>query len=192
MLFTWLQFNWGPLLNASKVVKCSNVWQDIAREHGQSRQKWLSFHTRYILYKFTTMLQFSKGHLLNCSRVKGALKAVDTIGNCQRLASTVGVSQRMHKITNLQKFELNRSSNLRDNNESKKKHSCHTKLCAFGWLISRPQVLNLRSPNLRSRNQIRGKLHLSRKLWRFRGSCFSQCFIPSNSPHNSLPSKFLS
>ena len=31
-----------------------------------------------------------------------------------------------------------------------KKHPCHTKLCAFRWLISRPQILNLRS-----RNQIR-------------------------------------
>ena len=29
------------------------------------------------------------------------LKAVDTIGNCQRLAFTVSVSQHMHKITNL-------------------------------------------------------------------------------------------
>ena len=29
------------------------------------------------------------------------LKAVDTIGNCQRLAFTVGVSQHMHKITYL-------------------------------------------------------------------------------------------
>ena len=29
------------------------------------------------------------------------LKAVDTIGNRQRLAFTVGVSQHMHKITNL-------------------------------------------------------------------------------------------
>ena len=50
----------------------------------------------------------------------------------------------MHKITNLYKFELNRSSKLRDNNE-RKKHPCHTKLCAFRCLISRPQVLNLRS-----------------------------------------------
>ena len=47
------------------------------------------------------------------------LKTVDTIGNCQRLAFTVGVSQHMHKITNLWKFELNRSSKLRDNNERK-------------------------------------------------------------------------
>ena len=54
------------------------------------------------------------------------LKAVDTIGNCQRLAFTVGVSQHMHKISNLWKFELNRSSNLRDNNE-RKKHPSHTK-----------------------------------------------------------------
>ena len=29
------------------------------------------------------------------------LKAVDTIGICQRLAYTVRVSQHMHKITNL-------------------------------------------------------------------------------------------
>ena len=32
---------------------------------------------------------------------KQKLKAVDTIGNCQRLAFTVVVSQQMHKITNL-------------------------------------------------------------------------------------------
>ena len=32
---------------------------------------------------------------------KGILKTVYTIGNCQRLAFTVGVSQHMHKITNL-------------------------------------------------------------------------------------------
>ena len=36
-----------------------------------------------------------------------SLKAVDTIGNCQRLAFTVDVSQHMHKITNLWKFQLN-------------------------------------------------------------------------------------
>ena len=29
------------------------------------------------------------------------LKALDAIGNCQRLAFTVGVSQHMHKITNM-------------------------------------------------------------------------------------------
>ena len=117
------------------------------------------------------------------SKIHASLKAVDTIGNCQRLASTVGVPQDMHKITNLWKFELNRSSNLRDMNE-RKKHYCHTKMCAFRWLISRPQVLSLRS-----RNQIRGKLLLSQKLWHFRGCRFSQCFIPSTSPHYALPKK---
>ena len=91
----------------------------------------------------------------------------------------------MHKIKNMWKFELNRSSNLRDNNE-RQKHPCHTKLCEFRWLISRPQVLNLRS-----RNQIHGKLLLSQKLWLFRGSRFSQCFIPSTSPHYSSPRKVL-
>ena len=36
-----------------------------------------------------------------------------------------------------------------------KKHPCHTKLCAFICLISRPQVLIMRS-----QNQIHGKLLL--------------------------------
>ena len=107
------------------------------------------------------------------------LKAVDTSGNCQRIAFTVGVSQHMHKITHLWKFELNRSSNLWDNNE-RKKHPCFTKLYAFRCLILRPQVLTLRS-----RNQHHGKLLLSRKLWHFRGSRFSQCFILLTSPHYS-------
>ena len=102
------------------------------------------------------MSKFYRG----CFKAKRyCLKAVDTIGNCQRLAFTVGVSQHMHKITNLYKYQINRSSHLEDNNE-RKKHPCHTKLCAFRWLISKPQVLNLRS-----RNQIRGKLLLSRKLY---------------------------
>ena len=80
------------------------------------------------------------------------LKTVDTIGNCRRPVFLLGVSQHMHKITNLWKFELVWSSELRDNYE-RKKHPCHTKLCAFRYLISRPQILNLRS-----QNQIRGKL----------------------------------
>ena len=105
---------------------------------------------------------------------KIVLKALDTIGNSQRLAFTVGVSQHMHKRNNLWKFELNRSSKLRDNNE-RRKHPCYTNLCAFRWLISRPQVLNLWS-----QNQTHGKLLLSQKLWHLRGSRFSQCFKPSN------------
>ena len=50
-----------------------------------------------------------------------SLKTLDTIGNnCQRLVCSLGVSQHMHKITNLWKLiELNRSLKLRDNNERK-------------------------------------------------------------------------
>ena len=107
------------------------------------------------------------------------------IGNCQRLAFTVGVFQHMHKITNPWKYELNQSSKLRDNNE-RKKHHCHTKFCAFRCLISRLQILNMRSLN-----QIREKKLLSRKLHYFRGSRFSQCYILSTSPHYSLPRKVL-
>ena len=47
------------------------------------------------------------------------LKAVDTIGNCQRPVFSPGVSQHMHNITYLRKFELSRSSKLQDNNERK-------------------------------------------------------------------------
>ena len=72
------------------------------------------------------------------------LKTLDTIGNCQRQVFSLSVSHHMHKTTNLWKFELNWSSKLRDNNE-RKEHPCHTKLCAFRCLISRPQILNLRS-----------------------------------------------
>ena len=59
---------------------------------------------------------------------------MNKIGHCHRLAFTVSVTQHMHKTTNLRKFELNRSSKLRDNNE-RRKHPCHTKLCAFRWLM---------------------------------------------------------
>ena len=62
-----------------------------------------------------------------------SLKAVDTIGNCQRLACTVGVSQHMHKITNLWKFELNRSSNLRDNKERKNTLVTQSFVRLDGW-----------------------------------------------------------
>ena len=47
------------------------------------------------------------------------IKDTDTIGNCQWTVFSLGVSQHMHKITNLWKFELNWSSKLRDNNERK-------------------------------------------------------------------------
>ena len=61
------------------------------------------------------------------------LKAVDTISNCQRLAFTVGVSQHMHKITNLWKFELNRSSNLQDNNGRKNTVVTRSYVRLDGW-----------------------------------------------------------
>ena len=48
------------------------------------------------------------------------LKALDAIGNCQRTVFSLGVSQRMLKITNLRwKVWLNWSSKLQENNERK-------------------------------------------------------------------------
>ena len=54
-------------------------------------------------------------------------------GNCQRPVFSLGVSQHMHKITNLWTFELNWSSNLRDNNE--RKNTLVTRSCVLsdGW-----------------------------------------------------------
>ena len=61
-------------------------------------------------------------------------KDMDTIGNRQTLVCTVGVSQHMHKILNMWKFELDRLSKLRDINE-RKKYSCRT-------MVTRSYVLS--------------------------------------------------
>ena len=65
--------------------------------------------------------------------VLAAVCEVITLVNCQSLAFKVGVSQHMHKIRNLWKFELNWSSNLRDNNE--RKNTIVTRSCVRldGW-----------------------------------------------------------
>ena len=62
-----------------------------------------------------------------------SLKAMDTIGNCQKLAFTVGISQHMQKITNLWNFELNRSTKLRDNNERRKNLVTRSWVRLDGW-----------------------------------------------------------
>ena len=64
------------------------------------------------------------------------------IGNCHWPVFSLGGSHHMYKVTNLCKFKLNRSSELRDNYE-RTKYPCPTKLCAFRCLISRPKILNL-------------------------------------------------
>ena len=45
------------------------------------------------------------------------VKTLNMFGNCQTPVFSLNVSQHVHKITNLRKFELNRSSKLLDNNE---------------------------------------------------------------------------
>ena len=131
------------------------------------------FYTMYV-----AMFMYTCTVCINC--VLTWLKAVDTIGNCQRPVFSLVVSQHMHKIRNLWKFELNRSPTFQDNNERKNTHvtrSC-VRLDSWFWDLK-----------LRSRNQIRRKLFLSRKVLHFRGSRFSQCFILATYPHYSLPNK---
>ena len=72
-------------------------------------------------------------------------KTVDTIGNCQRLVFTVGVSQHMHKITNLWKFKLNRSTKLRDNNERK-----NTLIAPWSPEVACFQMLDFETSNSKS------------------------------------------
>ena len=116
------------------------------------------FPLKSFFYIMFYLKQFYLKNSLKC-----LLKTVDTIGNCQRQVFSLGVSQHMHKITNLWKFELNWSLKLRDNNERKntlvmKMKLCHEVVC-FKILGFGTQILNLRS-----QNQIHGKLLLSRKL----------------------------
>ena len=74
----------------------------------------------YVMYLFVPGLKdymMIPGALLpkeiNLGRAEH-LKAVDTIGNCQRPVFSLGVSKHMHKIPNLWKFELDWSSVLRE------------------------------------------------------------------------------
>ena len=90
--------------------------------------------------------------------LKVFLKTLDTIGNCKRLAFAVASA-----------FWCFWSLAVKHN--VLLEHPCHTKLYVFRCLISKPQILNLRS-----RNQIRGNFILSRKLHYFRGNLFSRCF----------------
>ena len=64
----------------------------------------------------------------------------------------------------------------------KKTHHCCTNLCAFKW----NKRLQLKSFNI----SVRKYLFL-KKVCYFRGSHFSQCFIPSTALHCSLPSGFM-
>ena len=80
---------------------------------------------------------------------------------CQRPAFSLGVSQHMHKITNLWKFELNRSHKV---------------------VWSRGLKLEFK--------YFSEKLLLCHKVCYFKGSLFSQCFIPSTTLHCLLPTKF--
>ena len=82
-----------------------------------------------------------------------------SLSNFKKLVFSLGVSQ--HKICIEKKMSWIglRSCEI----TMKEKKPCHTKLCAFRCLISRPQILNLRS-----RNQIRGNVLLSQKLRHFR------------------------
>ena len=89
------------------------------------------------------------------------LKTLDTFGNWQRPVFSLAVSQHLHKITNLWKFELNWISKLRDvNGRTSKMNSKVSK--SNPWKSSKTTFLQSR---------------------------FSHCFILSTALHCLLPSK---
>ena len=92
----------------------------------------------------------------------------------------------MHIITKLWKFGLNRSSARA---QWKKEHPCCITLCAYSRCTIKGFSYSLCYCYLFY--YLSEKLPLCQKLHYFRGSRFSQCFIPSTSPHYLLPSKFL-
>ena len=110
-----------------------------------------------------------------------SLKAVDTIGNRQNPVFSFGVSQHVHKITNLWKFELNWSSELRDNYE--RKNTLVTRSCVLSdaWF----RDLKFSTWGLEIKFLLYWKLH------HFRGSLFSQGFILLTSPYYYLQIKGL-
>ena len=148
------------------------------------------------------------------------LKTLDTIGSCQRPVLSLGVSQLMHKSTNLGNFELDWSSELRNNYE--RKNTLVTWSCVLSdawfrdlkimhkitnlWKFELNWLSKLRDNNgkkmldfgtsesnseVLNSNYGSGKLLLSRKLPYFRGSRFSHCFILLTALHYSLTSKVL-
>ena len=89
--------------------------------------KWLKELTKYSAHVLSDQPYMK----LTCEHL--GLKTLDTIGNCQRPVFSLGVSQHMHKITNLGQFELNWLSKLGDNNE--RKNTLVLRICVLldGW-----------------------------------------------------------
>ena len=112
----------------------------------------------------------------------GVLKTLDTIGNCQRQVFSLRVSQHMHKLTNCG----NLSSICRQSCEIVMKETT-----PLSGKVVCVQMLYFETSNSKSEatKSKSWNIILSRKLHHFSGSRFSQCFIPSTSPHYSLPSK---
>ena len=92
--------------------------------------------TVYVIFPLFSLNMYLQKTVLFAVNILIILKTLDTFGNGETPVFTVGVSQHMHKITNLWKCELSRSSELRDFNERKKKTPLsqhgHTKL-SNGW-----------------------------------------------------------
>ena len=99
----------------------------------------------HILKHFNSPSEYASSLLSHYNKV--SFKTLDTLGNCRRPVFSLGVSQHMHKKQTCK----NLSSICRWSCEivMKKKtplsHHGHTKLFDFRCLISRPQILNLRS-----------------------------------------------
>ena len=109
----------ASLVNTSSIkVKVQNPWAVHCTKKSKKCKQFTWLYWKYSYCKEST-LEKSLQVVKKRPQIRGPsifqwspLNAVDTVSNCQRLAFTVGVSQHMHKITNLWKFELNRSSSI--------------------------------------------------------------------------------
>ena len=112
-------------------------------------------------------------------------KALDTFGNCQRPDFSLGVSQYLHKIANLRKFELNWLSELRENNG---RNNTHVPSCvrSDAWFRDLSWDLKINSNIL-----VRNYLFLKNYITSEGAISFSQCVILSTALHCLLPSKFV-
>ena len=129
---------------------------------------------------WTSRVGLWKAFVTVCYKMHGwkdVLKTLDTNGNCQRPVFSLGVSQHMHKITNLWKFELNRSTKLGDNIE--RKNTLVTRSCAFRFAIYGSQFFDSHKWLTVLVPKVKGKPRNSEaNLWASMYSTFETSFQP--------------
>ena len=130
MSYYWSHFGLEVVLILPQLFHGGNsIWCASILLHGDlsAINKRKSYHQLYPAW----LLALYKGCIICPYKIITISKAktLDTIGYCQRPVFSLAVSQHMHKITNLWKFELNWSLKLQDNNG--RKNTLVTRSCVL-------------------------------------------------------------